>query len=248
MTYRKHGLLWVVLVSLIAITCGTLGAQATAAGRGSEVIKGVVTNEDNIPMTGVKVVLQLKGHYRMSPNTRRVEFVPAGTTSQAIEKEIITKQKGEFRFVALGYGQWEVTATYKDLVPAVRLMILDRTFKPRPITLVMRKHVPLAAAGGVVEDTSVPEAKKIKKNAKKLYELGVQLLEYDELGKAVQCFRMATERKPEWSLPYLKMGYAYFNLGKDEKALENFTKFLELDPKSPEAATVKEMVAILKEE
>ena len=234
----------VVLVSGLGIT----HLQAQDVGRGQQRLKGVVLDQEEKPLPSAKVVLILRGHYKLDVNTRKVDFVPAGKTSLEVKKEALTNQKGEFRFVGLGYGQWEITATYADLVPARQLVVIDRAIATKPVTLKLTENTPNPTIVGS-GTTDVPEAAKgIAKNAKKLFELGEELLEYDELDKAIKCFQMAAQQKPNWSAPYLKMGYAYFNLGDNAKALENFNKFLELDPKSPEAPTVKEMAAILQED
>lgn len=246
MKVRKSLRFFVILVLLSGMALTSLHAQGV--GRGQQRLKGVVLDQEEKPLPSAKVVLILKGHYKLDVNTRKVDFEPAGKTSQGVKKETVTNHRGEFRFVGLGYGQWEVTATYEDLVPAKRLVVIDRAIATRPVTLRLLEEAPNPTVVGS-GTTDVPEAtKSVRKNAKKLFELGEELLEYDELDKAITCFKLATQRKPKWSAPYLKLGYAYFNLGNNAKALENFNKFLELDPKSPEAPTIKEMVAILQED
>jgi Tfp pilus assembly protein PilF len=41
------------------------------------------------------------------------------------------------------------------------------------------------------------------------------------------------------------VGYAYLNKGDTKKAIEMFKKFLELDPDSPEAFEIKEVIKTL---
>jgi len=224
-------------------------------GRGKEQLKGVVVDEENKPIEGAVVVILFKGHYKLDMKTRKVEFIPTSTAHSDVKLETKTDNKGKFRFIGLGYGQWELTATYGELEPGLEIVILQGGMRSRPLTLQLFKKVPQpaipsAAAAGTLqlEEDLDEETKKILKNPKKLFELGEQFLLNDELENAVRCFYLASRQKPGWSAPYLKMGYAYFNLGLTEKALEFFNKFLELDPKSPEAPTVKEMVEILKEE
>jgi tetratricopeptide (TPR) repeat protein len=115
---------------------------------------------------------------------------------------------------------------------------------------VLTKDVPQATAPppAEIEEELDEETRKLLKNPKKLFELGETMLEHEELEKAIVCFHFASQAKPKWSAPYLKLGYTYFNLGKDKEAVENFKKFLELNPKSPEAPTIKELIEILKED
>ena len=240
-----------VSVLIFGIVILSLHSQV---GRGKEQLKGVVVDEDNKPIEGAVVVILFKGHYKLDMKTRKVEFIPTATANSEVKLETKTDSKGKFRFIGLGYGQWELTAAYGELEPGLEMVILQSGMRSRPLTLQLLKKVPQAAPPSAAADTLQleedldEETKKILKNPKKLFELGEQFLLNDELENAVRCFYLASRQKPGWSAPYLKMGYAYFNLGLTEKALEFFNKFLELDPKSPEAPTVKEMVEILKEE
>lgn len=242
----------VVLMLLFGITGMALQSQV---GRGKERLKGVVVDEEDKPIEGAAVVVLFKGHYKLDMKTRKVDFIPTATAHSEVKLETKTDKKGKFRFIGLGYGQWELTATYGDLEPGLEIVILQSGIRNRPITVQLFKKAPqigTPGAGSVdtfqLEEDLDEETKKILKNPKKLFELGEQFLLNDELEHAIRCFYLAAKQKPNWSAPYLKIGYAYFNLGLTEKALEFFNKFLELDPKSPEAPTVKEMVEILKEE
>jgi len=241
-----------VLTLILGIAVLSLHSQV---GRGKEQLKGVVVDEENKPIEGAVVVILFKGHYKLDMKTRKVEFIPTSTAHSEVKLETKTDSKGKFRFIGLGYGQWELTATYGELEPGLEIVILQSGMRSRPLTFQLLKKVPQpatpsAAAAGTLqlEEDLDEETKKILKNPEKLFELGEQFLLNDELENAVRCFYLASRQKPGWSAPYLKMGYAYFNLGLTEKALEFFNKFLELDPKSPEAPTVKEMVEILKDE
>lgn len=62
---------------------------------------------------------------------------------------------------------------------------------------------------------------------------------YDE---ALKYFEVARDIKPDWSIPYLKLGYVYSNTGDMKKAIENFKKFVELDPENPETPVIQELI------
>ncbi len=164
-------------------------------------------------------------------------------------KEILTTSKGRFRFIGLGFGQWEVIATFGDLPPARTIVIVDNQITRQPTKLVMKKEVPTTAASALAAsgrvNTSLPKRKT--GNPKKLFQLGEDMLAVDEIEKAIQCFKLAIKVKPKWSAPYLKLGYAYFNMGDMEKAVIYFNKYLELDPESPESPTIQAIVESLKE-
>ena len=240
-----------VSVLLLGMVTASLHAQV---GRGKERVRGKVVDRDGKPIASAAVTIRFRGRYRQNMNTRMMEFEPATAGNRDIKFETKTDAAGGFRFIGLGFGQWEVIATYGDLEPGYEIVILQSGIKNRLLTLVLEKKPPNTVASTSTSTTDdLPdqldeETKKILKSPKKLFELGEQFLQGNELEYAIRCFHLASKRKPKWSAPYLKMGYAYFNLGETKQALENFKKFLELDPDSPEALTVKEMVEILKEE
>lgn len=244
-----------VLVLIAFISGITPCALDSQVGRGQEQLKGEVINEEGKPIEGAEVVILFKGHYQMNMKTREVDFVPVSIGSAEIRFDTKTDKNGKFRFIGLGYGQWEVTAAYGDLEPAYEIVVMQSGFRSKPVKMQMFKQAPPSAASATAAPAAVnlgeevdEESKKILKDPKKLFEMGEQLLANDELENAIRCFYLVIQQKSDWSAPYLKLGYAYFNLGDNQKALEYFKKFLELDPKSPEALTVKEMVEILKEE
>ncbi len=242
-----------VSILLLGIAVALLHPQS---GRGEEKIKGVVIDKDGKPIVAAIVVAELRGYYRTKMGTREMEFEPVSGADANIKFEFKTDKKGEFRFINLGYGQWQVAAAYGDLEPAKEIVILHSSIRPRTVTLKLLEKVMTPTApplGSTLSTGDLPaeldeESKKILRDPKKLFALGEQLLLNDELENAIRCFSLASQQKPDWSAPYLKMGYAYFNLGETKKALEYFRKFLELDPQSSDAPAVKEIVEIFSEE
>jgi outer membrane protein assembly factor BamD (BamD/ComL family) len=79
----------------------------------------------------------------------------------------------------------------------------------------------------------------------KLFEQGNALLNEGEIDKAVRYFELSASTKPGWPKPYLKLGYAYVNKGEYKKAIDNFNKFVELDPQNPEVPQVKNIIAAI---
>ncbi len=67
----------------------------------------------------------------------------------------------------------------------------------------------------------------------------------NQTDKAIEYYQLATQIKPEWSEPYLKMGYAYLNKGDMAKAVEQLNEFLKRDPESPQAPVVKSLIESL---
>ena len=77
------------------------------------------------------------------------------------------------------------------------------------------------------------------------YNVGEIYFSNQKIDEAIHYFELSTQIKSDWGPPYLKLGYAYLNKGDYEKAKLNLNKFLELDPESPEAPTVKNMIDYL---
>ncbi len=77
------------------------------------------------------------------------------------------------------------------------------------------------------------------------YNVGEIYFSNQKIDEAIHYFELSTQIKSDWGPPYLKLGYAYLNKGDYENAKLNLNKFLELDPESPEAPTVKNMIDYL---
>jgi tetratricopeptide (TPR) repeat protein len=67
----------------------------------------------------------------------------------------------------------------------------------------------------------------------------------NQIDEAIKNYQLAIQIKPEWSEPYLKIGYAYLNKGNMAKAIESLNEFLKRDPESPQAPVVKSLIESL---
>jgi len=74
------------------------------------------------------------------------------------------------------------------------------------------------------------------------YNVGEIYFSTQKIDEAIHYFTISTQIKPDWPLPYLKLGYVYLNKGDYSNAEANFKKFLEMDPNSPEAPTVQNIL------
>jgi tetratricopeptide (TPR) repeat protein len=64
----------------------------------------------------------------------------------------------------------------------------------------------------------------------------------NQTDKAIEYYQLAIQIKPEWSEPYLKIGYALLNKGDIPKAVESFNEFLKRDPESAQAPVIKGLI------
>lgn len=74
------------------------------------------------------------------------------------------------------------------------------------------------------------------------YHLGQVFLSLNIAKESIHYFEKAAALKTGWGDPYLKMGYICLNSGDTKNAVANFRRFLELSPKSPEAAVIKALI------
>jgi tetratricopeptide (TPR) repeat protein len=74
------------------------------------------------------------------------------------------------------------------------------------------------------------------------YNVGEIYFSNQKIDEAIQYFTISTQVMPDWPPPYLKLGYVYLNKGDYGNAEVNFKKFLEMNPNSPEAPTVQNIL------
>jgi tetratricopeptide (TPR) repeat protein len=63
---------------------------------------------------------------------------------------------------------------------------------------------------------------------------------------AIAYYILATQIKPDWGTPYLKLGYAYLNKADYNKAIESFNTFLQVEPNSDQAPVAQAVIDSLK--
>jgi tetratricopeptide (TPR) repeat protein len=77
------------------------------------------------------------------------------------------------------------------------------------------------------------------------YNVGEVFFSHQKIDEAIRFFELATQIKKDWSKPYLKLGYVYLNKGDFSKSLENFNKFIQMDPENPEVSQVRNIIATI---
>jgi len=77
------------------------------------------------------------------------------------------------------------------------------------------------------------------------YNVGEIYFSNQKIDEAIYYFELSTGIRPDWSDPYLKLGYAFLNKGDKEKAVENFQRFLKLEPDSERSQTVRGILETL---
>jgi predicted Zn-dependent protease len=79
-----------------------------------------------------------------------------------------------------------------------------------------------------------------------LYNKGVEAYNKGKMKDAETSLQKAVEVKPDLAMAHYLLGMTSFNLNKKAQAREHFQKYLDLDPNGKEAATVKELLPLVK--
>jgi tetratricopeptide (TPR) repeat protein len=79
-----------------------------------------------------------------------------------------------------------------------------------------------------------------------LYNKGADAYNKGKMKDAEVALSRALEAKPDMAMGHYLLGMVSFNLNKKAAAKEHLQKYLELDPNGKEAATVKELLPLLK--
>jgi len=74
------------------------------------------------------------------------------------------------------------------------------------------------------------------------YNVGEIFFSNQKLDEALKYFDLATRIDANWALPYLKLAYVYLNKLEYAKSVENFNKFIELNPDNPEVPNIKKTI------
>ena len=77
------------------------------------------------------------------------------------------------------------------------------------------------------------------------YNVGEIFFSNQKIEEAIAYFEMAAKIKKDWPKPYYKLGFVYLNKGDFDKSLENFKKFVELDPENPEIPNVRNIMVTI---
>ncbi len=301
------------------------GPAFSQAGRGKARVGGVVLDPEGKPVVGATVTLTFA----------------EGT---ALKFETKTDKKGEWAFLGLGTGTWELAGSAPGFLPASKSLNISQLALNPKVTLTLKRAEKTTSAyiqdesslklldegnqffkeenyatalalyeefmqknpaayqilisigdcyrekgeyDKAVENYSkgVEEAKKdstmgkeiaakglagigncyLKQNklreAQDFFKKSIENASNDEIlaynvgeiyfsnqnsDEALKYFDLASQIKPEWPDPYLRMGYVYLNKGDNANAILKFEKFLSLEPATERSAQVKNILGLIK--
>ncbi|MCX6562514.1 MAG: tetratricopeptide repeat protein [Candidatus Aminicenantes bacterium] len=320
---KTNSLKTITFLTLIILLAA--GSAFSQAGRGVGRIGGVVVDLEEKPLEGVKLSLVFSQNVNL-------------------KFEVTTNKKGEWSFIGLGTGNWELTAIAAGFMPLTKALYVSQLSVNPKVTVKMQKLT--KASGGIVADeatfvllengnqaykeskydeamafyqqfleknpnlyqiqVSIADCWREKGDFEKAVEIYNKVLEQSKvdaaLGKemaakslagigncylkqnklkeaqdffkqsienspkdeilaynvgeiffsnqgwdeALKYFDLAAQIRPEWPDPYLKLGYVYLNKADNPKAIENFDKFLKLEPEGERAALARNILNVIK--
>lgn len=320
---KTKSLKTIMFLTLIVLLAA--GSAFSQAGRGVGRIGGVVVDLEEKPLEGVKMSLVFSQNVNL-------------------KFEATTNKKGEWSFIGLGTGNWDLTAIAAGFMPLTKALYVSQLSVNPKVTVKMQKLT--KASGGIVADeatfellekgnlaykeakydeamvfyqqfleknpnlyqiqVSIADCWREKGDFEKAVEIYNKVLEQSKvdaaLGKemaakslagigncylkqnklkeaqdffkqsienspkdevlaynvgeiffsnqgldeALKYFDLASQIRPEWPDPYLKLGYVYLNKADNPKAIENFDRFLKLEPEGERAALVRNILNVIK--
>jgi len=189
--------------ALRAISLGIMAAFLVTgfafaqAGRGTARLGGVVTGQGGDPIVGAQVTLSF------------------AQGQGGAKHEIKTNKKGEWSFMGLGTGAWDlavVASGYEPYVQSVQVSQLSRNPK---IEVTLKKS---SVAGGIIQDESTFS----------FLEFGNQFYKEGKYDDAIAQYQLFLEKNPQAYQVQLNIADAYRAKGDFAKAQELYNKVLEL--------------------
>lgn len=183
-----------LLVSLIFLLFFSLNLFAQA-GRGTARLSGIVVDEEGKPISNAKVV---------------IVFVE----TKGFQQETRTNKKGEWAFIGLGTGNWEITVTAEGYSPQTIVSYVRQLEINPKVTIKLQKA---KTSHPWVQDDATLD---ILQKAEELFKSG----QYDE---AIAQFQLFYEKNPQAYPVLLQMGHAYREKGDLDMAQKFYNEVAE---------------------
>lgn len=171
------------------------GIALAQAGRGTARMNGIVLDPGGKPVVGAKVTA--------------VYTQSGGSTFEAT-----TDKKGEFTFMGVGTGNWDVTVVAQGYLPVTQRLYTSQLNKNPKFTIKLEKK---AAGTGVVQDEATFQTLEEGNNFFKEGKYDTALLMYQEF----------LAKNPGAYQVLLNIGDCYREKAEYDKALESYNKLVE---------------------
>ncbi len=190
-------------VGLMAIflAAGLVFAQA---GRGTARLGGVVTDQDGEPLEGAQVTLS---------------YAQGGGGA---EHEAMTDKKGEWSFLGLGTGHWQLAVVMKGYEPYTQEVSVSQLAR-NPRIWIKIKKISAGMSGDVIQDES----------SFVFLDLGNKLYKDGKYDEAIAQYELFLEKNPQAYQVRLNIADAYREKGEFDKATELYNNIIELSANDP---------------
>jgi tetratricopeptide (TPR) repeat protein len=171
-------------------------AALPQAGHGIGRIGGAVVDLDGKPLEGVKVTIVF-------------------SLNEQLKFEVTTNAKGEWSFLGLGTGNWNMTAKAAGYMPITQALYVNQLGVNPKVTVKIEKMAPytqfaLATAASFA-----------------ILEKGNQLFKEGKYDEAIASFQEFFEKNSTLYQVQLNLGDCYREKGEYDKAIETYTKVIE---------------------
>jgi tetratricopeptide (TPR) repeat protein len=194
-----HAFLLGLMVLFLA--AGLVFAQA---GHGTARLSGVVTDQNGEPLEGAQITLSY------------------AQGSGGVKQETTTNKKGEWSFMGLGTGQWDLAVVMKGYEPYTQPVSVSQLAR-NPKVLVKIKKASAGTDGAVIQDESTFS----------FLDFGNQLYKDGKYDGAIAQYELFLEKNPQAYQVRLNIADAYREKGESDKATELYNKLIELSAGDP---------------
>ncbi len=191
---KAHPLKNLILIIFLGLFVSSL--ILAQAGRGVGRIGGVVIDMDDKPIEGAKVVIVF-------------------SQDENLKHETITNKKGEWAFLGLGTGNWNMTASFKGFLPVSKPLYVSQLSVNPKVTVRLQKTS--TGGGGLIQDETTFV----------FLEKANQLLKEKQYDEAIASYQQFMEKNPSAYQVSLAIGDCYQEKGEIEKAMELYNKVIE---------------------
>lgn len=203
------------LGAMTVISFLAAGLTFSQTGRGIGRVGGVVVDLEGKPVEGVKVSLVF-------------------SEDENIRFETSTNKKGEWSFIGLGTGNWNMTATAKGYLPFNKPLYVSQLSVNPKVTIKLQKAT--KAESGLIQDETTFSF--LEKGDQLFKEAKYDKAKYDE---AIASYLQFMEKNPSAYQVQLSIADCYLEKGEFEKAIELYNKVIE--QAKTDQALGKEMTA-----
>jgi len=184
-------LLFIILFVLLAA-----GLAQAQAGRGVGRIGGVVLDLDDKPIEGAKVEIVF-------------------SENAGMKFEALTNKKGEWSFLGLGTGNWNMTATYKGYLPVSKPLYVSQLSLNPKVTIKLQKA------------TSGTSAYILDETTFAILEKGNQQFREGKYDDALASYQDFLAKNPAAYQVQLSIADCYREKSEFDKAIELYNKVVE---------------------